>query len=120
MTQSEHEPTPPNEAKVDATESIRYSTHTCPICGGGLCMVRVCAGHGSTPSHGLIVCDECEAIWMQPDMNSPHVYPDAESAACPICRGDLYRDTRFANESDLHDLGWADAIDPALTMEVDS
>lgn len=83
-------------------------------------MMRVCAGRDAIPQHGLIMCDECEAIWMSPDPESPHVYPDAESAACPICQNPLFGDeVRFASQSDLEQLGWAGAIDPALTMEVE-
>lgn len=96
---------------------MRYSIDTCPICGGGLCTIYFCEGTDSVPPHGLIVCDECEAIWLQPDVSSPHCFPDAESADCPVCRQPLYEHAHPANQNDVDDLGWTNAINTELTME---
>ena len=36
-----------------------HSIGFCPVCGGGLCGVRLCS---EDSPHGLISFDECEAI----------------------------------------------------------
>lgn len=100
--------------RLDA--ATRFSVDFCPICGGGLAMVRYCGGHGTIPPHGLVCCDECEAIWLEPDVSSPHLYPDPEKAVCPVCHTPIYGpDCRFASPDDLQTLGWAASIDDELT-----
>lgn len=92
-----------------------HSIGFCPVCGGGLCGVRLCS---EDSPHGLIVCDECEAIWLQPDLRTPHQYPSAEAAKCPVCDRDLWGESsRWAGETDLKLLGWENAIDPELSQE---
>jgi uncharacterized paraquat-inducible protein A len=79
-----------------------HSIGFCPICGGGICGVRIC---GTESPHGLIVCDECEAIWLKPDLDSQHQYPSAEDARCPICNESLWGpNSRWANDEDLKSL----------------
>ncbi|MDG2222524.1 MAG: hypothetical protein P8L85_14190 [Rubripirellula sp.] len=92
-----------------------HSIGFCPVCGGGLCGVRLC---GEESPHGLIVCDECEAIWLEPDLSAPHQYPSAQDAKCPICDLPLWGESsRWAGEADLKLLGWEDAIDRQLSQE---
>jgi hypothetical protein len=97
----------------------RHSIDYCPICGGGLCGIRICGMTDDKP-HGLIVCDECEAIWTEPDSTADHQYPDAEDACCPICKKPLWGpQSRWANWDDCSELGWIDAIDPQLDIRSD-
>lgn len=70
--------------------------------------------------HGLIVCDECEAIWLEPDSTSQHLYPDAEDPCCPICQKALWgSQSRWANWDDCAQLGWLDYINPQLDIRSD-
>ena len=73
--------------------------------------------HLPSSLHGLIVCDECEAIWLEPDTSTPHIYPDAEDARCPVCEESLwYGKSRWAGQHDLTLLGWSAAVDTKLNL----
>lgn len=96
--------------------SPNHSIGFCPICGGGLCGIRVCgfpAGDeqdrlNTSPLHGFIVCDECEAIWLQPDLTTIHQYPHAVDPQCPVCDGPLWGDqSRWADLQEVALLGWS-------------
>lgn len=80
----------------------------CPICQCGLRRVRVCAGsHGAGQVHGYILCDDCETMWLEPDVHSPHSFPDSESPSCPVCGQPLFgAQARWATVNDLTELGW--------------
>ncbi len=82
----------------------------CPICQCGLRRVRVCSGvAGSGQLHGYILCDDCETLWLEPDVHSPHTFPDSEAPACPICQQPLFGpQSRWASMHDLAVLGWED------------
>jgi hypothetical protein len=91
-----------------------FSIGRCPICGGGLCGVRLCGAETHQP-HGLIVCDECEATWLRPDLNSPHQYLDSCDSRCPVCVAPLWGSgARWATYEDLLALGWESLVDPGL------
>lgn len=89
----------------------------CPICQCGLRRVRACRGPDEMgPIHGYILCDDCETLWLQPDVSSAHAYPDVEAPACPVCRMPLYgAQARWASEKDLVELGWREqcVVEPA-------
>ncbi|MEM9366574.1 MAG: hypothetical protein AAGD07_11310 [Planctomycetota bacterium] len=98
----------------------RYNIAFCPICGGGLCGIRVC-GEDKGCLCGIILCDECEAIWERPDVQASHAYPDPEQATCPKSGRSLYGETaRWATADDVIALGWVDAVDPDLTLPYES
>lgn len=100
--------------------SPRHSVRFCPICGGGLCGIRLCTGDSEAdrnllPPHGLIVCDECEAIWLEPDLASDHQYADAVDTRCPICCQPLWGEAgRWADMKDIGTLGWTAAVNRDL------
>lgn len=97
-----------------------HSIDFCPICGGGLCGVRLCGTDQEHP-HGLVVCDECEAIWLQPDTTTQHRYADAEAARCPRCDAPLWgAQSRWATLEDCERLGWQHAVNPALDAVSDA
>jgi hypothetical protein len=94
-----------------------HSIAHCPVCGSGLCGIRICTGDDPTesiPGRGFVMCDECEAVWMEPDISGEHLYADPENPVCPICRGGLWRNSRWADQSDVNELGWDQAVDPDL------
>ncbi len=109
--------------------SPKHSIDFCPICGGGLCGIRICGvasqqsetpSAGSNGPHGLVVCDECEAIWLDPDVSTAHQYPAAEDARCPICKEALWGDSNhWADADDLKLLGWEFAVNHALDAATD-
>jgi len=99
----------PIEPSVCPLHSIGH----CPICGGGLCGIRICTGDDPTeqlPATGFILCDECEAIWMQPELSGDHLYADPENPNCPVCRGNLWRTSRWATREEVEHLGWTAKI----------
>lgn len=108
--------------------SPQHSIDFCPLCGGGLCGIRICgiqrdnlseqdANVSSESPHGLVVCDECDAIWLEPDLTTAHHYPDVENAKCPVCHDALWgANSRWANREDLILLQWDLAINPALDI----
>lgn len=73
----------------------------CPVCVDGLCRVRSCEdqqGH----RHLYAMCDECEAIWVQPDTSSQRIYPRGEDPLCPVCSRPLFGDqARWAEPEDF-------------------
>ena len=40
----------------------------CPVCGDGLCRVRVCHDLQRGRLTGCILCDECETVWTDPTL----------------------------------------------------
>jgi ssDNA-binding Zn-finger/Zn-ribbon topoisomerase 1 len=88
---------------------------TCPVCGEGLCRVRVC-----TASHhlvGCVICDECESVWKDPEMQTRSVEKDdAYTASCPECGMSLWDDAcHWADIQEVCLLGWYDKVKVART-----
>jgi hypothetical protein len=80
----------------------------CPFCVNGLCRIR-CCDYQQGP-HLFAMCDECEAIWLEPTTDSPKLFPDADQPQCPICSGSLYGPaTRWAESQDLKGTRWEEA-----------
>ncbi len=106
-----------SESSLQPNDSVRLCVGECPLCQDGLCMARAYFNDQNQVSYGLLVCDECEAIWLQPDTQSPHVYPDPESPLSPASGGPLYdpRHSRWATHEDVEALGWSAKIDATLT-----
>lgn len=103
-----------------------HSIDFCPICGGGLCGIRIVGdteNANQQPPHALIVCDECEAIWIEPDVSTVHQYPvhqfpDLENAVSPVGDQPLWGDgSRWATMEDIEAVGWTDAVNPELDAE---
>lgn len=109
--------------------SPKHSVATCPICGGGLCGIRVCgldSGEdqkgrvGYQEIHGMVVCDECDAIWLEPDVTTVHQYPSFVDPRCPLCDEPLWGpQSRWAELSDVQKLEWENAVDPSLDVVTD-
>ncbi len=46
-------------------------------------------------------------MWREPDVHSPHSFPDSEAPACPICGQPLFgQQARWATLDDVVELGW--------------
>lgn len=78
----------------------------CPICTDGLCRVRCSpAADGSKQLYAM--CDECEAIWLEPSTSAKHIFPDAEDPLCPLTNVPLYGSTsRWASVEDIKGTAW--------------
>lgn len=66
--------------------------------------------------HGLVICDECEAMWLEPDISTDHLYPDPTDSICPICCGSLWESSRWATQEDIAVLGWDQLINHDLDI----
>jgi len=104
--------------KPEPTSLIpKHSIGYCPICGGGLCGVRIC---GVDSPHGLVVCDECDATWLEPDLQTAHQYPDVEDPRCPVCNQALWDGPgHWASWHEIESLGWEPAVDRRLDADTD-
>lgn len=88
---------------------------SCPVCGDGLCRVRVCAIDQQL--HGCILCDECDTVWTDPAL-SERIDPPNEysSPVCPDCGETLWNDTcHWADIQEVCLLGWYDKVKVART-----
>ncbi len=61
----------------------------CPLCVNGLCRIRSCEDEQGRV-HLYAMCDECEAIWTEPNTDTKKVYPKAVDPLCPICARPLF------------------------------
>ncbi|MEZ6136909.1 MAG: hypothetical protein R3C53_18595 [Pirellulaceae bacterium] len=81
----------------------------CPVCVNGLCRVRYCEddqGH----AHLYAMCDECEAIWLQPTTDSEKLFAGAEEPLCPLCSRALYGpQSHWARPDEVVQTEWAAA-----------
>lgn len=96
-----------------------HSIAQCPICGGGLCGVRVCSGDDPTDASarkGFVMCDECEAVWLEPDIASEHIYVDPVDPICPICQGGLWSTSHWAHHDEIELIGWTHALNRSLDV----
>jgi hypothetical protein len=90
----------------------------CPVCGNGLCRVR----SGINPqgdSQLYALCDECEAIWIKPDLLGPVRFPDSEDPQCPISGQALYGPySRWATPEDVKGTEWESEVVIDLPVDI--
>ena len=79
---------------------------TCPVCDQGVRGVRVCH------DHAVLLCDECESVWLDPGDEQRPVAPPMPDLPCPVCRNPLYgAETAWADAGQIDSFGWTAAID---------
>lgn len=79
----------------------------CSSCETGPLGVRVC-GNCDKP---IILCDECDAIWMDVDRSAPPTFPEQPDLPCPHCKSSLLSEkSHWANRSELESAGWLAAV----------
>ena len=91
------------------TQPLIY-VESCPVCGDGMCRIRVCITDQRLT--GCVLCDECEAVWTDPSMQqrAPRVL-SMDDPACPSCGVSLWSDqAHWANIGEVCLLGWFDQV----------
>ena len=74
----------------------------------------------ASQSHGLVICDECEAIWLEPDISTVHQYPDLDFPVSPVTGAPLWgKGSRWATHEEIEKLGWSQAVNPSLDLQPD-
>ena len=92
-----------------------HSIGICPVCGAGLCGVRVYEG-GEAGIYPLAICDECEAIWTEPDLDRKPIFPDPEDARSPVDGQPLWGESsHWADLQEIAFVGWDDHIESELS-----
>ncbi len=82
----------------------------CPKCEGGVCRVRLC-GVAAKQLHGMVLCDECEAMWTSPDLKAPPTYLDPENPTSARTGESIWDESnRWATVEDVCLLGWLDRL----------
>ena len=82
----------------------------CPICECGLRRVRVCRSSEGT-LHGYLLCDECEALWLDPDPATPYRFPDPDAPRSPVVDAPLYGpQSHWASVDEVRELNWLDKV----------
>ncbi|MEO1524553.1 MAG: hypothetical protein AAFX06_03915 [Planctomycetota bacterium] len=63
------------------------------------------------------MCDECEAIWLEPDTSTEPLFADPESPACPVCQSGIWGSSRWADRTEIESLGWTFAVNAELDAD---
>ncbi len=81
----------------------------CSSCGVGVLGVRLCAG-----GDVVALCDECDAVWLTPDVYGEVHFPAQPDLPCPTCNQSLVHEpARWATMDDLarpENVHWQEAI----------
>ncbi len=80
---------------------------TCRCCGQGLLGIRICC----EDEIGLILCEECEAIWLEPTCTGTPLFPQQPDSCCPRCGRSLWQPpSHWASGDEVDRLGWAEYV----------
>jgi hypothetical protein len=90
----------------------------CPVCADGLCRVR-CSVEKDNTKRLYAMCDECEAIWLEPTTTAAHHFPDAEEPLCPLTGVPLYgSSSRWATTEDIRGTKWENEVIVDLPLDI--
>jgi hypothetical protein len=88
---------------------------SCRCCGQGLLGIRICCEDGM----GLVVCEECEAIWLHPTCSGEPLFPRPPGGLCPRCGQSLWSlPAHWASLDEIDRLGWQEYIQGDWDSEV--
>lgn len=113
-----------SEASDNARQSWVHAG-SCPVCGDGLRRPRFCAD-SLGERHFFLLCDECEALWLEPGDSSEQKYASMENPMCPICSAEMYGgQAGWVEEPDLvsepiSKLAWSSALEITPAAEDES
>lgn len=80
-----------------------YYVGICPFCEQGNLGIRICSKEGDV----VILCDECDALWLSIDLKSKPLFPEQPNLPCPCCKGNLSDDpARWANFGEIYIKDW--------------
>lgn len=81
---------------------------TCRICESGPLGLRLCGACNKI----VILCKECDAAWVDSQLEMKPVYADEESMPCPHCQESLWDEqATWASEEEIGKVSWiAEAI----------
>jgi hypothetical protein len=84
-----------------------YYLGNCRCCQQGLLGIRICCDD----EIGLVVCDECEAIWLEPECTGDPLTPAQPDSRCPRCQRPIWqRPGHWASWAEVERLGWEGVI----------
>ena len=79
----------------------------CPVCGEGTLGLRVCGGQEDV----VVLCDECDAVWLYPDCEGEAIYPEQPHLPCPQCGASLVEEpAHWASADEIESCGWSAAV----------
>ena len=69
--------------------------------------VRIC----SSGRHTVAMCDECDAVWQSPELDSPPTYVQQPGLPCPDCGESLLNaPAHWATLDEVQQAGWQDSL----------
>ena len=84
-------------------EHVIYVVGECPSCGTGPLGMRVCGNCRVL----CVLCEECDALWLKPDVSEPPVFPSQPELPCPQCDHSLLADSaHWACFAEIEVVGW--------------
>lgn len=84
-----------------------YHVGICSICQQGALGIRICGGCEAA----VVLCDECDALWLKPDCAEPPIFPEQPDAPCPNCAASLYQaPSHWADQVEIEQHGWTDFV----------
>lgn len=84
-----------------------YYVGTCSVCEQGNLGIRIC----SKEADALILCDECDALWLSTDLTDLPLFLEQPNLPCPCCPGNLTDSSaHWASFREIYKKGWIDAV----------
>lgn len=84
-----------------------YYVGTCRCCEQGLLGIRICC----EDEIGLILCEECEAIWLHPTCPGSPLFPQQPDSACPRCNRPIWEaPAHWATQAEVDRLDWNEYV----------
>jgi hypothetical protein len=93
-----------------------YYVGTCKACGMPVLGIRRCSG---PDYHFCVMCDECESIWLKPDLEESLYILDSSKISCPYGPESLTKpEARWATREEIESIGWwGYVVDEGTSME---
>ena len=80
----------------------------CPVCGVVALGIRVCVG---TDESLIVLCDECDAVWIHPELNDEPYFPESHDYLCLNSDRTLKSPKSYwATEEQIKAIGWWEYI----------
>ena len=80
---------------------------TCSVCGTGAIGVRV----GASPRCVVGMCDECDTVWLDPQLKDGPHFPEQPDLPCPREGSSLrHPPAHWANKAEAAAAGWGGAV----------